>query len=122
MLWHVGTSLNRVTPGDTSFDAPPGAPRETPLDTPCRTKSELRLEMMLRQFYLGFSFFRYGLNWLDFLVVCSSWVELFAAGLPINPTFLRMLRLGKCLGSMRVKWFAHLGNGEASVFLKAGGI
>ena len=76
---------------------------------------------MLRQFYLGFSFFRYGLNWLDFLVVCSSWVELFAAGLPINPTFLRMLRLGKCLCSMRVKWFNHLGNGETSVFLKAGG-
>jgi len=60
------------------------------------------LEMMLRQFYLGFSFFRYGLNWLDFLVVCSSWVELFAAGLPINPTFLRMLRLGKLLRAVRV--------------------
>ena len=57
----------------------------------------LRVEMMIRQFYLGIQFFRYSLNWLDFLVVCSSWIELFAAGLPINPTFLRMLRLGKCL-------------------------
>lgn len=57
----------------------------------------LRVEMMIRQFYLGIAFFRYALNWLDFLVVCSSWVELFAAGLPINPTFLRMLRLRKCL-------------------------
>lgn len=63
----------------------------------CFCDEALRVEMMIRQFYLGISFFRYALNWLDFLVVCSSWVELFAAGLPINPTFLRMLRLGKCL-------------------------
>lgn len=60
------------------------------------------VEMMIRQFYLGIAFFRYALNWLDFLVVCSSWVELFAAGLPINPTFLRMLRLGKLLRAIRV--------------------
>eukprot|EP00913_Durusdinium_trenchii_P029720 g27853.t1 len=60
------------------------------------------LEMMIRQFYLRLTFFKYFLNWLDFLVVCSSWIELFAAGLPINPTFLRMLRLGKLLRAIRV--------------------
>eukprot|EP00438_Fugacium_kawagutii_P012623 Skav205520 [mRNA] locus=scaffold231:321342:345750:- [translate_table: standard] len=41
-------------------------------------------------------------NWVDFLVVCSSWTELFAAALPISPTFLRMLRLGKLLRALRV--------------------
>eukprot|EP00435_Cladocopium_sp_Y103_P055379 s404_g18.t1 len=47
-------------------------------------------------------FFRHFLNWIDFVVVCSSWVELFAAALPISPTFLRMLRLGKLLRAVRV--------------------
>ena len=30
---------------------------------------DLRLEMMIRQFYLRLTFFKYFLNWLDFLVV-----------------------------------------------------
>ena len=39
---------------------------------------------------------------VDFLVVCSSWLELFAQALPISPTFLRLLRLGKLLRALRV--------------------
>ena len=34
--------------------------------------------------------------------MCSSWAELWAAALPISPTFLRMLRLGKLLRAVRV--------------------
>ena len=49
-------------------------------------------------------------NWIDFLVVCSSWTELFAAGLPISPTFLRMLRLGKLLRALRVVKMSQVGS------------
>ena len=54
--------------------------------------------MLTRMYYLRMTFWRFALNWIDFLVVCSSWLELFAAALPISPTFLRLLRLGKMLG------------------------
>ncbi|CAJ1357030.1 unnamed protein product [Effrenium voratum] len=60
------------------------------------------IEILIRQYYLGLRFFKFALNWVDFLVVCSSWAEIFAAALPINPTFLRMLRLGKLLRAIRV--------------------
>ena len=54
--------------------------------------------MLTRMYYLRMTFWKYALNWVDFLVVCSSWLELFAAALlPISPTFLRLLRLGKKL-------------------------
>ena len=54
--------------------------------------------MLTRMYYLRMTFWKYTLNWVDFLVVCSSWLELFAAALlPISPTFLRLLRLGKKL-------------------------
>jgi len=59
-------------------------------------------EMCVRVFKIRCAFFRNCLNWIDFLVVCSSWAELFAAALPISPTFLRMLRLGKLLRALRV--------------------
>jgi len=51
------------------------------------------VEMLIRLSMIRLQFFRHFLNWIDFVVVCSSWVELFAAALPISPTFLRMLRL-----------------------------
>ncbi|CAK8990553.1 Sodium channel protein para (Protein paralytic) (Sodium channel 1) (DmNav1) [Durusdinium trenchii] len=60
------------------------------------------LEMMIRWFVIRWDFWRHCLNWIDFLVVVSSWVELFAAALPISPTFLRMMRLGKLLRALRV--------------------
>ncbi|CAK8989916.1 Sodium channel protein 60E (Drosophila ion channel 60) (Drosophila sodium channel 1) (Protein smell-impaired 60E) (Sodium channel 2) (DmNav2) [Durusdinium trenchii] len=60
------------------------------------------LEMMVRLLKIRWAFFNAFLNWIDFLVVCSSWAELFAAALPISPTFLRMLRLGKLLRALRV--------------------
>ena len=61
------------------------------------------LEMLIRLFWIRwFAFFKHWLNWIDFIVVCSSWAELFAAALPISPTFLRMLRLGKLLRALRV--------------------
>eukprot|EP00913_Durusdinium_trenchii_P002828 g2618.t1 len=59
-------------------------------------------EMMVRLLKIRWAFFNAFLNWIDFLVVCSSWAELFAAALPISPTFLRMLRLGKLLRALRV--------------------
>mmetsp|Transcript_43001 Transcript_43001/g.100163 ORF Transcript_43001/g.100163 Transcript_43001/m.100163 type:complete len:627 (-) Transcript_43001:107-1987(-) len=59
-------------------------------------------EMLIRMSYFRCAFFKHWLNWMDFLVVISSWTELFAAGLPISPTFLRMLRLGKLLRALRV--------------------
>ena len=51
-------------------------------------------------------------NWIDFLVVCSSWTELFAAALPISPTFLRMLRLGKLLRALRVVKMSQVKMGQ----------
>jgi len=61
------------------------------------------IEMSVRMIYLRATFWKFALNWLDFLVVCSSWIELFAAALlPISPTFLRLLRLGKLLRAIRV--------------------
>ncbi|CAE7234962.1 Scn11a [Symbiodinium natans] len=60
------------------------------------------IEMLTRMYYLRMTFWRFALNWIDFLVVCSSWLELFAAALPISPTFLRLLRLGKLLRAIRV--------------------
>jgi len=60
------------------------------------------VEMLIRLSMIRLQFFRHFLNWIDFVVVCSSWVELFAAALPISPTFLRMLRLGKLLRAVRV--------------------
>ena len=60
------------------------------------------VEMCIRLFFIRLQFFKQCLNWIDFLVVCSSWVELYAAALPISPTFLRMLRLGKLLRALRV--------------------
>lgn len=60
------------------------------------------MEMLIRLMKIGLSYFKNFFNWIDFLVVCSSWTELFAAALPISPTFLRMLRLGKLLRALRV--------------------
>ncbi|CAE7040400.1 NaCP60E [Symbiodinium sp. CCMP2592] len=61
------------------------------------------VEMLIRLFWIRcLAFFKHWLNWIDFVVVCSSWAELFAAALPISPTFLRMLRLGKLLRALRV--------------------
>eukprot|EP00913_Durusdinium_trenchii_P022692 g21311.t1 len=60
------------------------------------------LEMLIRFSKIGWLYFKNLFNWVDFVVVCSSWVELFAAALPISPTFLRMLRLGKLLRAIRV--------------------
>ncbi|CAE6964190.1 Scn10a [Symbiodinium sp. CCMP2592] len=65
--------------------------------------SVFTIEMLTRMYYLRMTFWKYTLNWVDFLVVCSSWLELFAAALlPISPTFLRLLRLGKLLRAIRV--------------------
>ncbi|OLP87191.1 Sodium channel protein type 10 subunit alpha [Symbiodinium microadriaticum] len=65
--------------------------------------SVFTIEMLTRMYYLRMTFWKYALNWVDFLVVCSSWLELFAAALlPISPTFLRLLRLGKLLRAIRV--------------------
>ncbi|CAE7629406.1 Scn11a [Symbiodinium pilosum] len=66
------------------------------------------LEMLTRLYYLRMTFWKYSLNWIDFLVVCSSWLELFAAALPISPTFLRLLRLGKLLRAIRVVRMSHV--------------
>ena len=60
------------------------------------------IEMLVRLGYVRCEYFRHWLNWIDILVVGSSWAELFAAALPISPTFLRMLRLGKLLRALRV--------------------
>lgn len=60
------------------------------------------IEMFIRLGKIRLQFFRHFLNWIDFAVVCGSWVELFAASLPTSPTFLRMLRLGKLLRAVRV--------------------
>eukprot|EP00435_Cladocopium_sp_Y103_P060562 s404_g22.t1 len=60
------------------------------------------LLMFWRLLKIRAAFFKHCLNWVDFLVVCSSWLELFAQALPISPTFLRLLRLGKLLRALRV--------------------
>lgn len=60
------------------------------------------VEMFWRLLKIRAAFFKHCLNWVDFLELCSSWLELFAQALPISPTFLRLLRLGKLLRALRV--------------------
>ena len=74
-------------------------------------KSSLRLKDS-KWPYLAAADSRNFFNWIDFLVVCSSWTELFAAALPISPTFLRMLRLGKLLRALRVVKMSQVKMGQ----------
>ncbi|CAE7746412.1 Scn11a [Symbiodinium pilosum] len=61
------------------------------------------VEMLIRLCHIRcLAFCKQWLNWIDVIVVISSWVELLATALPISPTFLRMLRLGKLLRALRV--------------------
>ncbi|CAK9052560.1 unnamed protein product [Durusdinium trenchii] len=60
------------------------------------------LEILIRWMVIGRTFWCHILNWIDFFVILSSWIEFFAAALPFSPTFLRMMRLGKLLRALRV--------------------
>lgn len=61
------------------------------------------VDIVLRIGFLRSEFFRLSFNWLDFLVVLCSVVEiLFEELLPLDTVFIRLLRLGKVARAIRV--------------------
>ncbi|CAL1131837.1 unnamed protein product [Cladocopium goreaui] len=61
------------------------------------------VDIVLRIGFLRSQFFRLSFNWLDFLVVLCSVVEiLFEELLPLDTVFIRLLRLGKVARAIRV--------------------
>eukprot|EP00435_Cladocopium_sp_Y103_P053108 s1285_g16.t3 len=63
----------------------------------------LRIGFLRCPAQLGSQFFRLSFNWLDFLVVFCSVVEiLFEELLPLDTVFIRLLRLGKVARAIRV--------------------
>mmetsp|Transcript_33902 Transcript_33902/g.81275 ORF Transcript_33902/g.81275 Transcript_33902/m.81275 type:complete len:664 (-) Transcript_33902:48-2039(-) len=67
------------------------------------------LELFLRLLVYGLSFFTLALNWLDFMVVIFSLMEvLLAASIPGSSTVLRLVRLAKLARGLRVVRMARV--------------